>query len=235
MAPVIPRYKNIQNYILNGIASGEFPNGTQIPTEHELSNQFNVSRMTVNKAITELSLQKVLIRIAGKGTFVAQQKAQSSSIHVVDIAMEIQNRGNVHSAKLLEKKMIPANESIALALGIYVGTQVVFCHLIHYENGVPILMEQRYVNATLAPHFYEQDFTLITPSSFLLANYALSEMEHTVDAIAATDSIAKYLQLSLGDPCLYICRRTWCEKELISFAQFTAAGSRYKLYSRINN
>ncbi len=235
MAPAIPRYKNIQNYILNGIASGEFPNGSQIPTELELSEQFKVSRMTVNKAITELSLQKVLTRIAGKGTFVAQQKAQSSSMHVVDIAVEIKNRGNIHSTKLLEKGMIPANESVALALGIYVGTSVAFCHLIHYENGMPILLEQRYVNATLVPNFYAQDFTLMTPSGFLLANYALSEMEHTVDAIAATDSIAQHLQLALGDPCLYISRRTWCEKELISFAHFTAAGSRYKLYSRINN
>ena len=139
MAPAIPRYKNIQNYILNGIASGEFPNGSQIPTELELSEQFKVSRMTVNKAITELSLQKVLTRIAGKGTFVAQQKAQSSSMHVVDIAVEIKNRGNIHSTKLLEKGMIPANESVALALGIYVGTSVAFCHLIHYENVVCII------------------------------------------------------------------------------------------------
>ena len=235
MAPAIPRYKNIQNYILNKIASGEFPNGSQIPTELELAERFKVSRVTVNKAITELSLQKVLLRVAGKGTFVAQQKAQSSSMHVVDIAVEIKNRGNIHSMKLLEKSMIPANEAIALALGIYVGTYVAYCHLIHYENALPILLEQRYVNTALAPNFAAQDFTLITPSGFLLANYALSEVEHTVNAIAATDSIAKHLQLALGDPCLYISRRTWCEKELISFAHFTAAGSRYKLYSRINN
>jgi GntR family histidine utilization transcriptional repressor len=106
--------------------------------------------------------------------------------------------------------------------------------MIHYENGLPILLEQRYINTELVPEFYEQDFSLITPSGFLLANYELSEMEHTIDAIAATDEIAHHLQLSLGDPCLYISRRTWCKKELISFAHFTASGSRYKLYSRLN-
>ena len=232
MSAHTPHYKNIQNYILNAIASGKYTTGAKIPTELELTKQFGVSRMTVNKAITELTMQNILRRIPGKGTFVTAQKSESSPVQVADIAAEIRSRGNIHSVKILKKEAIAANKSAAFGLGVFTGSEVYFCHIVHYENQVPLLLEKRYINPNFVPDFMEQDFLNITPSGYLLKNYGLSQMEHTIEAVAATDTTAEHLEISLGDPCLHITRRTWCNNNLISFAQFIASGNRYKLHSR---
>ena len=71
----IPIYKKVQNYILEKIENNEYSEGEQIPTEQELSQLFNASRMTINRAITELSRQNILKRIQGSGTFVMPKKA----------------------------------------------------------------------------------------------------------------------------------------------------------------
>ncbi|GBU09493.1 transcriptional regulator [Gammaproteobacteria bacterium] len=229
----LPAYKEIQNYILDKIKEGELAEGAQIPTEMELTKLFNVSRMTVNKAIVELSRQKILSRIAGKGTFVTEQKLSSHPMEVSDIKEEIINRGNKHHALVLQQEKIHASESIALFLGIYFNEMIYFCHVLHYENDHPILLEKRYINPLLVPDFIDQNFNIITPSGFLIEKYALMEMEHTIEAISASSEIAEQLQLDIGAPCLNILRRTWSDNGLISFANFVAPGSRYKLHSRI--
>ena len=66
----VPKYVQIQNYILQKIQDGVFTVGDRIPSEAELSRQFDVSRITVNAAIKELASSRVVERIQGKGTFV---------------------------------------------------------------------------------------------------------------------------------------------------------------------
>lgn len=226
----IPKYKNIKNYILNGITSGLFKQGAQIPTELELSDMFEVSRMTVNRAVTDLTAQNVLTRIPGKGTFVTSEKTSASATNVTDIALEVTKRGNKHSIKVMAQEIVSADENVALGLGIFTGSSVHFCHLVHYENGQPLIIEKRYVNPIFVPHFIEQDFLKVTPSGYLLEKHGLSRMEQTIEAIAASESSAEMLEIPAGEPCLYITRRTWDRNNIISVAQFIAPGMRYKYF-----
>lgn len=66
-----PKYVKIQNYILDAIQSGKYRPGSKLPTEKELSEKFSVSRITVNKALKELSVAGVLEGVRGSGTFVS--------------------------------------------------------------------------------------------------------------------------------------------------------------------
>lgn len=70
MVSYIPKYVQIQDYILQKIEEGVFGAGDKLPSEAELSRQFHVSRITVNTAIRDLSGKGVVERIQGKGTFV---------------------------------------------------------------------------------------------------------------------------------------------------------------------
>lgn len=68
-----PKYVKIQNYILDAIQTGKYLPGSKLPTEKELSEKFSVSRITVNKALKELSVAGVLEGIRGSGTFVSNR------------------------------------------------------------------------------------------------------------------------------------------------------------------
>lgn len=74
-----PSYIKIQNYILEKIQDGEYPVGHKIPSEQELSQMFSVSRVTANRAISDLSITGVVTRVKGKGTFVCEPDTQMAS------------------------------------------------------------------------------------------------------------------------------------------------------------
>ena len=85
-ASVVPIFQRIKDHLLAEIHAGKWREGDVIPSEQELARQFSVSRMTVNRAVRELTTEQVLTRIQGSGTFVAQQKYQSTLVEIKSIA-----------------------------------------------------------------------------------------------------------------------------------------------------
>ena len=75
-----PKYQIIEDYLLERINSNELRPGDQIETEMELSQKFNIGRLTVNKALNYLANAGYIERIAGKGSFVLASKCINLSI-----------------------------------------------------------------------------------------------------------------------------------------------------------
>ncbi|MGQ7092503.1 DNA-binding transcriptional regulator FrlR, partial [Escherichia coli] len=75
-------YATVRQRLLDDIAQGVYQAGQQIPTENELCTQYNVSRITIRKAISDLVADGVLIRWQGKGTFVQSQKVENALLTV---------------------------------------------------------------------------------------------------------------------------------------------------------
>ena len=96
----LPAYQAIKDHILARIDSGEWGEGSLIPSENELARQFNVARMTVNRALRELTDAQVLTRTKGAGTYVAPPKYQSTLVQLRNIADEIAARGHGHRGEL---------------------------------------------------------------------------------------------------------------------------------------
>lgn len=72
----IPLYCQLKNLIIVKIEGGEFKENTQIPSEQELCEIYNISRPTVRQAISELTNNGYLFKEKGKGTFVSRAKAR---------------------------------------------------------------------------------------------------------------------------------------------------------------
>jgi len=224
-----PRYIQIQNFIEDKINSHIWMPGSKIPTELELTKQFNVSRMTVNKAIRDLVNKGLLERTPRLGTFVCHKKAESSLNYIRNIADEINQRGKTYSNKILSQVTIEADDEIAMRLGVKLETPIFFSEIIHFEDDVALQLELRWVNPQFAPHYIEQDFTLATPNEYLTKNCPLSSIEHTVEAVIAAAEIQNNLGLSATQPCLLLNRRTWSKQDLISVALLYHPADKYKL------
>ena len=230
-----PLYTQIKHYILDKINSGHWPVGHRISTELELTEQFNVSRMTVNKAIRDLVSEGKLQRRPRLGTFVCvpEEKAESPLLDIRNIADEVLSRGKQYHSKVLQQRAIVADENVAIKLGIMVGSNVFYSEILHYANDTPLQLEIRWVNSRYAPNYLEQDFSQITPNQYLSANCPLSAIEHTVEAIVPDSHIKASLELSSNEPCLLLNRRTWSEEKLVSSALLYHPGSKYKLTSKV--
>ncbi|MEZ9017992.1 histidine utilization repressor [Vibrio sp. nBUS_14] len=230
-----PLYLQIKQFIDDNITSGHWPVGYQITTELELTEQFKVSRMTVNKAIRDLVSEGKLIRKPRLGTFVCEpdEKAQSPLLDINNIAQEIKDRGQTYASQVIKHKSIKADESTATRLGVMINAEVFYSEIIHFADNTPIQLEARWVNSQAAPKYLEQDFSTSTPNEYLSKSCPLSAIEHTVEAIIPDSQIRTSLKLSESEPCLLLNRRTWSKERLISFALLYHPGSKYKLSSKI--
>lgn len=224
-----PLYIQIQRFIQEKINTHVWLPGNKIPTELELTKQFNVSRMTVNKAIRDLVNQGLLERTPRLGTFVCHKKVESSLSDIRNIADEIHQRGKIYSNKTLRQITLAADDEIAMRLGVKIDTAVFFTEIIHYEDETPLQLEVRWVNPIFAPNYISQDFSLATPNEYLTKNCPLSSIEHTVEALMPSTSIQQHLALSAQQPCLLLNRRTWSQQDLISVALLYHPADKYKL------
>ena len=77
----VPLYAQLEEIFRAQIAGGQWAPGDRIPSENELNRIFNVSRMTVRGVLTRLVEDGLLVRVAGKGTFVAKKKIETNTRH----------------------------------------------------------------------------------------------------------------------------------------------------------
>jgi len=229
---MLPQYQKMKNHICREIDTGAWQEGHRISSENQLAEQFQVSRMTANRALKELTQEGILTRVPGVGTFVAPQIPQTPLFEIKNIAQEIRARGHTHSAGVVLLDRESASELTALELEIPVGTAVFHSLVIHRENGVPVQLEDRYVNPARAPDYLDQDFTHITPSEYLLSIAPLSEAEHIIEAILPDRATRALLGLKQNEPCLLLHRRTWSGNTLTTTARLIHPGSRYRLGGR---
>ncbi|MDL5032999.1 histidine utilization repressor [Pelomonas sp. APW6] len=227
-----PQYLKVKNHLREGIASGRWVPGDLLPSEAELSGQFGLSRMTVNRALRELHQEGLVERVQGVGSFVAQIHRISSTLTVRDVHDEIAERGHRHEARVVSLSRIKADEAQAALFGLRTGAALFHSLIVHLENGVPIQVEDRLVNPASAPGYLEVDFTQTTPTHYLLEAAPLSEARYTIESLLPGEQDAKLLGISRRDPCLVVKRITFSRGQPVTHVRLTHPGSRYLLQGR---
>ena len=228
-----PLYEKVKDFVLGNIGSGKWARNSRLPSEHELVSTLGVSRMTVNRALRELTSEGHLRRIQGVGTFVAPPKPQSTLIEISNIMTEIRARGGRHRAEVvvLERIVRPEPE-LLLAFEFDTSRPVDHSVVIHFENDLPVQLEERYVNPSLVSGYVEQDFTTAATYDYLQNATPLTEVEHLISALPASEAHAGLLQIRVGDSCLVLHRKTWTGPIVATVNTLTYVGSRYSLGSR---
>jgi GntR family histidine utilization transcriptional repressor len=228
----VPGYLRIKQEICRQIDSGAWPPHHRVPSENDFVGQFGLSRMTVNRALRELTADGRLYRRQGLGTFVADPKSRSPLLAVNNIASAIEASGHRHRAEVKRLLTEPASASLADSMGIEVGSPVFRSIIVHHEDNVPAQIEDRYVNPLVAPHYLEQDFLRLTPNAYLQSVSPLTSGEHLVEAVQASPDEARWLKISRSQPCLLIQRRTWTGQQIVTIARLLYPGNRHRLEGR---
>ncbi len=223
-----PIFQRIKDYLLEQIAAGHWKEGDVIPSEQALTKQFGVSRMTVNRAVRELTAEQVLTRRQGSGTFVAQQKYQATLLEIKSIAEEVRARGHAHRSSLQQLERGKASELLAKQFDLVPGHLLFHSVIVHYENGVPIQVEDRWVNPLCAPDYMEQDFAHTTPNEYLMAAAPLQGATYSIEALAPPRDIADMLAIDTRQPCLVLRRQTRSAGRIASLATMWHPGHRYQ-------
>ena len=143
----MPKYKIIENYIIDRIQSGDLKPGDQIETEKQLSEKFDIGRLTVNKALINLAQEGYIERTAGKGSFVLPRMVTKSISQGGSFTDDMASVGMKAGSQLIEYKVYKVAEYLELADD----------ELIHYfvrlrtGDGEPIALSYTYISAKIVP------------------------------------------------------------------------------------
>jgi GntR family histidine utilization transcriptional repressor len=223
------RYQLVKDHIVGKIHNRTLLPGMKIESEAELVTALNVSRMTVNRAIRELSTEGLVERIQGKGTFVLERKPQSPLFEVQPIDKVIELRGGCHSSfvHLLQKEK--ARPALAASMELTAYSPVFHATVLHKDNNLPVQLADRYINPEIAPELLEQDFTNKTISEYLITLAPFTAVEHIVEAMLPDPWICELLKINESEPCLVLYRKTWVENVIATQSTFYHPGSRHTL------
>lgn len=229
----LPAYKRIQLLITHQIKEGTLKPGDPIPSENELVQGLKFSRMTVNRAMRELSVEGVLTRTRGIGTFVAEPKHPGDFMEIHNIADEIKERGHHHTEKVLKLEKITREDNAeywqAGQVPEELGSEVFHSVVVHFDNGSPFQIEENFVNPELAPDYLEQDFTQITPGEYFEKIAPKVHGVNSVDAILPSKDQFQILEMQASEPCLRIERHTYTSEDILSSTCLLHPGNRIQL------
>ncbi|MBB5372236.1 histidine utilization repressor [Acidocella aromatica] len=225
-------YEQVKTYLLEGIAAGRWTEGGKIPSEFELMETLGASRMTVHRALREMSADGLLLRVQGVGTFVQPRAPRATLLEVYDIAEDIQARGHTHRAEVLRLEALRADVALATEFRLSPRGRIFYSEIVHYENDDAVQLEERFVSPDFAPGYLKQDFTAITTNRYLQSIAPPMEVEHIIHAITPDAHIQARLNVGVHEPCLRLLRRTWAESGPATRSVLTHPGSRYSLGSR---
>ena len=209
---VVPIHTQLSSIIREMIESGELKEGDSIIPERELCNIQNVSRMTVNKAISNLVSDGILYRVQGKGTFVSKHKKKYQFSNVKGFTDVMKEKGIKIKTDILSFEMEIPSELIKVKLGINDdSTNVYKIVRLRYTDGEPFAIEVVYLSETMCKGFTKgmidnNSLYKILKETY---NHKITKATQSIEPIILCEDESKLLEAEEGSLALKIQRNSY--------------------------
>jgi GntR family transcriptional regulator len=225
----MPLYYQIEEAIKQKIDKGEWISGTMISSEREFAENYEVSRMTVRQAITNLVNDGYLTRRKGKGTFVSGKKIEQKLLGLTSFTEDMKSRGFKPASKLVSFQTISANHQLAKALEIMQNDEIYEIKRVRLANDIPMAIETTFVPAGLLDlkekHIKEGSLY----SQVEHAGFQIDYANQSLEASIAREAESEILEISKGAPVLLIQRQTYLTTgKPLEVVHSVYRGDRYK-------
>jgi DNA-binding GntR family transcriptional regulator len=155
-----PIYLQIEHYLERKLDSGQWPAHSKLPSEVDLAAQLKVSRTTLRRAIEALTAQGKLVRVHGRGTFVAAQiLEQPLADSLVAFSEELNRTGIAFETRLIGQAVVVPSLRVAGLLGLGHGERVFALQRVRLVHGAPLAYLENYVALRHCPDIEQVDFS----------------------------------------------------------------------------
>jgi len=206
-----PLYGRVEAELAAEIAAGVVAPGEQMPTEDGLIARFGVSRITVRRAVANLTARGLVEVRRGKGTFVAHRKITQELTELSGFVEDMQALGRHPTARLVDKRVVPATDAAARQLGVMVGASVMRIQRVRLADGVGMSFDESYLPLEIGRKIVTNDLEVEPIFALLEEKYEipLVEAEYRLEAVAAEAEVAAALQIEKGSPIFMIERTSY--------------------------
>lgn len=229
----MPLYRQVEQFLEKKIISGIWEVGKQLPTEQELSKEFNVSTITVKRGIIELVNKGYLFRQRGKGTFVSKTAKGQDINSLISLTNGSEEK---HAHLLLDFDVRTEKEEITKSLGLQPGEKVICIKRLKVEKDEPMALEYTYlsynkffslkssdIHDDLIYNVLEKDFQILLGRARLYIKPCL-----------LSDEEAKILKVKKENPVFEWERFTYTQdEEVIEYSKFYVRQDKETYYTEV--
>jgi len=147
----IPLYYELYKELKKQIMNAALKPGDAMPSEYSFCEDLEISRLTVRKALEELSREGLITRTRGRGTFVAQNKQEENLTELQGFTDEVKAQGHKTNSKVLENRLIEPPPEVVKAFEISEDTPVIFLKRLRMVDNAPMAVESAYFNNSVNP------------------------------------------------------------------------------------
>jgi GntR family transcriptional regulator len=228
----IPLYRQLLSKLVRQIEAGELKVGERLPSEREMAEQLNVSRITARQAVDALVDSGLVYREQGRGTFVAEPKMRGLQ-GFTSFSEDLVARGFRPSSRVITQELVPADEKLQQQLKIGPEDQALHLVRVRMADEYPVAIQLTYLNHRLCPGIEHEDFGTHSLFTVLREKYYLHPAwtEVEMEALPATAEEAHLLEIVEGEPVLVVRGLTYTEAfEIIEDVRTVYRGKGLVLY-----
>ncbi len=229
------KYKQIEQDVRDKISNEQLKVGDAIDTEQHLAEQYGVSKLTVNKALSQLAREGLIQRVRGKGSFVSSKKGDTliAERDNYSLSKNLIRDGMKPSSKLLKYEVIDSDRVPAVAKTMHLKKNIKLHYFsrVHYADGVPIAISENYVSIKALSVL---DVTCLDNGSFwtyYLENCLQKPVKRTcnMSAVLSDDKqILEMLNITPNTPLLSENHVSYNSRgEIIIYGEMLYVGDRY--------
>ncbi|WP_213807537.1 GntR family transcriptional regulator [Granulicella sp. dw_53] len=206
-----PLYGKVEEVLASEVARGDLKPGDRLPSEEELLTRFDVSRITVRRAIQNLIRREIVEIRRGHGTYVLPPRISQELTTLTGFVEDMDIHGRKASARVLSQAVVAANAIVARQLGISKGVRVMRIERVRLADSVPMSFDETYLPLDIGEQIVKNDLHLKPIFTLLEEKYGipLTDAEYKMEAAAAAAPIAQALAIAEGSPIFRIERTSF--------------------------
>jgi GntR family transcriptional regulator len=230
----VPKYYELRQWLRQHI-DGLEP-GTPVPPERKLSEQFNISRMTVRQALHDLAVEGRIVRMQGRGTFVATPKV-TQHLQLTSYTEDMTAQGLRPGSRIIDVTVTEAEADVADRLGIDEEAPVTRVERVRYANGEPMAVETVYLDHTLFHGIGELLLEGRSLYAILEERFGVIpvEGEETIETVLAPPAASRLLGTDSTTPMLLLTRSSRdAAGRPVEYVRSLYRGDRFRLAARLS-
>ena len=228
-------YIQLTNILLSKIHAGEWRTGQQIPVEEDLCRAYNVSKITVRRAIDNLVFDGYLEKLQGKGTFVRKGPHRSGIAMKTTLIEGVFMPGDNDNVKVVENNVVhELEEDVMRRLGPVVDRDVYYLNRLKSSEGVPVLVNELFIPLRICPALKDWNPEGGAIFEFLRehATAKITRVTQTVEVAKPAGFTAGLLNVRPSSHCMIIHRVFMAAGDVtVAYSRTTARGDRFRLTS----
>lgn len=231
----VPYYQQLKQGLTLAFQTQAVAAGVKLPSEREFCEHFGISRLTVRRALNDLTNAGWLFSHPGKGTFVRARKAEQGTYQLMGLSEDMKNKGHSVTSKIIRLGVVTGSRKTTTLMRLEPKAKVFVLERLRYLDGSPLAIERAFLNYRYCPEIAKYDLSAslynVLGGVFGLK---IGRAEQSYEALPAGSRQARLLGLKAHAPVLYSERVTFLDNDdVIEQGSAWYRGDRYKFHTTL--